>query len=203
MTSRVALDDEDPGTALHRAVTRNDLARAEALLEEGAAIDGLDDDGNTPLYALLKGEPVDARGLAHATWLVERGAGLNVRGASGRTALHWAAKSAPLAFTRMLVDKGAKVSRDHSEETPLFVCLATWFKDEEVWSFLIEQGCALTDVNDRRQTALHAAVENHNAAAVTFLLKRGADRTAKDAHGKTAVGDALQFAKKLVPLFSP
>jgi len=38
---------------------------------------------------------------------------------------------------------------------------------------------------------------------VKFLLARGADRTAKDAHGKTALGDALQFAKKLVPLFSP
>ncbi len=189
-----ALDD-DGRSALHRAVLLKKLDLAELLLAAGAPIDVKDEMGNTPLYVLLssKNGSMNDVETANATWLIDRGASLNVPGDAGFTALHFAAPSAKVPFLEMLVARGAKITRDETEATPLHRCVDTDHKDDKVWAFLLARGCSVKDVNDEGWTILHEAVTNHNPAAVKYFLGKGVDRDAKDRKGKTALDYAVKY----------
>ena len=197
--------DSDGKSALHRAVTFKSLECAEALLAAGASLDVPDEDGNTPLYALLKSKTGSMSALeqTNARWLIEKGASLDVPGEYGQTALHHAADSAPLALLELLLDGGAKSVKDEGGNTPLYRCLSTHFTDQKVWTLLLAHGCSVTDVNEAGETPLHEAVTDHNPAAVKFLLAKKADPAAKNGAGETPLQLAIRYKnQKIAALFA-
>ena len=187
--------DRDGKTALHRVMEGKKLELAEALLAAGMPIDAKDDDGNTALHVLLKSKSgvMKPQEIANATWLVERGASLEVTGDYEYDALHFAARGAPAEVVGALLSKGAKVRRDKGGNTPLFSTMSTFCKDTATWELLLGAGCSVSDVNARGETILHRAVICHNPFAVKWFLGKGADKDVKDAEGKTARDYAVEY----------
>ncbi len=95
----------DGWTALHLAGFMGQRESAAALLELGASLTDVSKNemANQPLHAALAGKK--DRGLVEM--LVERGADVNARGASGVTPLHLAASRGDGELCEMLISKGA------------------------------------------------------------------------------------------------
>ena len=102
--ARTARGADDPGEALREAARAGDLARIDALLAAGVAVDAPARYGQTPLYfAAEKGQ------MAAARRLVERGANVNARDTFfGSTVLSQALGSKNSELARYLLAKGAR-----------------------------------------------------------------------------------------------
>jgi ankyrin repeat protein len=188
--------DKDGNAALHRVMRLKKMDLAEALLAAGSPIDVPNDDGNSPLYVLLKSKSgvMSDTEKTNARWLMDRGARLDFVGDYQQTALHFAAANSDVAFVSELVERGAKVTRDKGGSTPLFGCFSVHDKKENpLWPYLLDHGCAITDVDGRGRTLLHEAVTCHSVAGVKFLLGRDVDQTAKDGDGRTALECAKEY----------
>jgi ankyrin repeat protein len=136
------------------------------------------------------------------------------------TALHFAAIKADLAIVKMLVDAGADTQGDGDDYGVGAIGWATCLRDTraEVADYLLRRGARLDlwsaialdradDVrgliardsnlinarmsrNHRGRTALHHAAARNRPAMVQLLLAHGADATAVDATGSTALTTA-------------
>lgn len=193
--------DSNGNAALHIAARLRKLDVAEVLLAAGSPIDVPNEDGNSPLYVLLKSKSgvMSDTEKANARWFMERGADVNLRGDYEQTGLHYAARYSDLAFVIEVVERGAKVARDKGGSTPLFGCFSVHDKRENpIWAFLLDHGCSLTDVNHSKETALHEAVTHHSVAGVKFLVARGIDKAAVDEDGKTAADYANQYKNQKI-----
>jgi ankyrin repeat protein len=94
----------DGWTALHLAAHYGRRPVMEALLHAGADVRALSTNplGNTALHAALANGQTEA-----AAMLLESGASIDARDASGHTALHLAAEDGNLAAIRLLLKRGA------------------------------------------------------------------------------------------------
>jgi ankyrin repeat protein len=95
----------DGWTALHLAAFMGHRQTAEALLEMGAELSAFSKNqmANQPLHAALAGKT----DRAVVEMLLQRGADVNARGASGVTPLHLAASRGDGVLCDLLISKGA------------------------------------------------------------------------------------------------
>ena len=100
------------------ALEREDLERAQQLLDQGADINArfIRAEGFTSLMMAVKKK----NNANRVAWLLERGADPDVGNFSGRTALHLAARDGRAEHVRLLLAAGASVNvRDERGDTPL------------------------------------------------------------------------------------
>lgn len=100
------------------AFERDDLERAQQLLDQGADIDArlINADGFTALMMAVKKKD-NADGVR---WLLGRGADPDIENYSGRTALHLAARDGRTEHVELLLAAGAAINvRDERGDTPL------------------------------------------------------------------------------------
>ncbi|KAI5838126.1 ankyrin repeat-containing domain protein [Morchella snyderi] len=126
--------------------------------------------------------------------LVDLGANVNYRTASGRDALHVAIRLGHMQTAQMLVEHGASVdTRDAAGHTALYI--AAYVVSPGMVRLLLQRGAA--DVNMRNldgRTALHcvmhqgysAGFNRSSAALLELLLKSGADTSLRSNDGYTA-----------------
>jgi ankyrin repeat protein len=112
----------DPHTTppLASAIFASDVALVTALLEAGAPMDKMGENGDTGLLAAVAaaaGESEEAVRVVRV--LLEHGASANKRGKDGRTALFAAAQQGTEALVTLLVSKGARVEDAVDGMTPL------------------------------------------------------------------------------------
>lgn len=121
-----ATEPQGGWTALMNAVAYAKGPRVEIvrlLLDAGAALEAVNDQGETPLivatkYPRLNGDVVRL--------LIERGANVNARSKKGRTALMHAAYELEVDEVIVLVEKGADVNAaDAVGDTALLIALST------------------------------------------------------------------------------
>ena len=119
--------------------------------------------------------------------LLEMGSDPNALGASGTTPLADAALKGDLEGVRLLLDAGARHDAV-SEAGTQPIHDAALGGSAEVIRELAKHG-ADVDVRsrDEEQTALHLAAAMGKVKAVGALVELGADRTAKDSKGRTAL----------------
>ena len=117
---------------------------------------------------------------------------LNAEVSDGLTLLHIAAAFGQEELVGFLLDRGALVNKNASNEageTPLH--FAVLFRDEEtaarVADRLIANGAELNAPQKGGQTALHHAVARGAKAVVETLIQAGADPMLKDRNGLTAM----------------
>jgi uncharacterized protein len=188
-------------SALHRAVSRPKIDFAEALLEGGANIEIKElDRQNTPLMQLCKSQSgaMSKSEITNAKWLIDRGANINATNDSGETPLHAAAGSSR-EMTQFLLDRGARITTNKWDMTPLYYCFSTNEKDTALWDLLIAAGCDVNH-NGERGTVLHDAQSHWNPTGVAYLLSKGADPGLKDADGETPLESAIKLKQEKIIL---
>ncbi|GAG25792.1 unnamed protein product, partial [marine sediment metagenome] len=96
------------------------------LVEKGATIDALTDNGFTPLY-----EAVSVGNFTIARFLISRGANINfINPLNGTSILHSATHDSHFKFILLLLLKGANIdAQAHDGETPLHVSIRTMKHD--------------------------------------------------------------------------
>ena len=137
------------------------------------------------LYIACRCERVEV-----ARWLLDHGADPNWKGYAGATCLAWAEFSGNPGLCALLRERGGsdEILDDRYGATPRIFPIMVFAG----WGFpklLIERLTAdrsLVACTTRRGTPLHAAAESGQAAATKILLAFGADRSVRNADGRTA-----------------
>jgi ankyrin repeat protein len=200
---------QQPNARLVRAVDlieRNDATRLRRLLQEDSTLVRRTEAGILPHWnwTLLHKATADPASLEIVAVLVEAGADVNVKDNEGNTPLHFAMKRIGReklhaadyhGIIRLLLEKKADVrASNNGGATPLHTA-AAFRADPAGVELLIQAGA---EVNRKAAadfggwTALHGAAARNSADIVSMLLSHGADPTARDAKGLTALQVAEQ-----------
>ena len=151
-------------------------------VHQGADVEHRDNEGKTPLRAIIENGKDGQTGIDIVSILLESGSDINTQANDGRTPLHCAVLLNKPMFIKHLLDNGCEVGRTtHRHESVLH--FATKNMELDYKSFLL-----MSDVNGRDifgSTPLHWAVWFKNQRAALELVKAGADRTVQDCMGQT------------------
>lgn len=171
------------------AAERNDVAAVERLLDGGAAIDGRDARGRTPLLAATHANAIDA-----ARVLVGRGADVNAKDGIDDSPYLYAAAEGRVEILKMTLDAGADLaSTNRYGGTGLIPAAHHGYP--EVVRILLETEIDVDHVNRLGWTALLEAVILGDGGPVhqeivRLLLNGGADPTIADRDGRTPLDHA-------------
>jgi ankyrin repeat protein len=167
-------------TALHYAAAESTWGTVCWLLNQGADIEAVDEQNNTPLLAGAH------RGRAwNVKDLVDAGANVAHRNVYGRSALDLAINSGDIETVLILIQ--TECSLDASQEakgiTPLHRAAKKGFV--EIAKALIDAGARVNAVAADGMTPLHYAAYSDNPEMITLLIDSKADATLKDNQGRT------------------
>ena len=146
---------------LHEAIQAGDAADVKVQLDQGADVNGMDRDGQTPLIAALQ-----TRNFAIAKLLISRGADVNEMTQYGQTPLIEALQYGYDEIAQLLISRGADVNRATEYETPLYAARLGKKSPPKVVVLLKAKGAHLT---------LIEAIELRDAEAVRDRLRAGED----------------------------
>ena len=164
-----------------------DLRLLRELIVRGADLNQ-EHAGLTPLLATTRDSwhgRIDA-----VTMLLANGADPRRADRDGNTPLHHAARSTDPAIAAQLLDAGADLQALNGEaQPPLALALASgnW----RVARFLLERGAKPESAGAQPVLLAAASGDDDDPAGVQLLLKHKAKVDARDAHGRTALLDAL------------
>lgn len=179
-------------TALMYAAFKNFAAEEmKALIDAGADVTAVNDEGQTPL--MLAAQAGNAKAVK---MLLENGmaGAVNARDKRGRTALMYVRRwytydELAGAVVRALVAAGADVNAADNEGRTALMSAAEAGSTDGVKA-LIELGASINAKDKHGRTALMWSVASKDVAkhdAVHYLVTAGADATAKDDEGQTAL----------------
>src|SRR5437667_425982 len=207
--------------------TRNgDHAQVRKLIETGAEVNTVDNDGTTALMHSVIESDVKMMKV-----LIDNGANVNMKNSLHSTALMYAATN--LAKTRVLLDAGSKVKvKGKRGATPISVDLTT-FGSTPVLKLLVNKGAELEDrlmtlaaatgdleaiqyllsigvpAGDRTGASLSAAITARCEACARLLVEKGApangvrpNGTLSTTVGASAGGVLNDTAKRAMPELS-
>jgi ankyrin repeat protein len=174
-------------TPLHIASEYDQTSVVAILLKSGADVDSQDNHKMTPLLCAS-----GSFGIGEAAQLLlEHGASFHVRNENDQTPLHLASKHNHPGVVTSLLEIGADVdAQDSNNMTPLLCALEPPGSDEAA-QLLLEHGASLHVRNENGQTPLHLASENDHPGVVASLLKIGADVDVQDSNSMTPLLYAL------------
>ncbi|KAL1885609.1 hypothetical protein Plec18167_001104 [Paecilomyces lecythidis] len=106
--------------------------------------------------------------------LVKKGAIIESKDSSERTALSLAAERGRIKIVKLLMNNGADIeSKDYIEQTPLF--LAATSGHTETVKLLVENGADIESKDHIARTPLYSAVSRGHTKTVKLLLEKGAN----------------------------
>jgi ankyrin repeat protein len=171
-------------TSFHPWLAGVQNALLEALLDHGAAVDGLPEGWN-PLIAALHNDRPEA-----AAFLAARGARLDLEGAAGVGRLD-VVKS---FFKEESITSGSDpVSRLQGATEAQLQSGFIWaceYGRKDVVEFLLDKGVDLRAGENTGQTALHLAAHRGQLEIIKLLLEDGASLEARNVYGGTVLGQA-------------
>ncbi len=177
---------------LHLAARHDHPEVVAALLDAGADLEAVDDDGETALCIAAShgGSPEVVR------LLLANGASVDHANGDGARPINLAAldeEDAGVESTTLLVKHGANLRSMNGASTPLLsACLGGRL---ETVTRLVEAGADVNELTGGR-TALHIAIGRDNEKIVEYLLANGADCTIQDPVQSPPL-DALGLAERL------
>lgn len=157
-------------SALHAAIGHPACVRV--LLENGADIESVDNNGYSPLYRACYHNSIQS-----AVILLQFGANVNITAKNliskiEWTPLHEAVHNDNVDLVRLLLQNGA-LPNTPNDEPPLI--LAVCVTPCECIKGLLEYGVDINIVDPDGDTALHVACRFRNSSAVKILLKHNAN----------------------------
>lgn len=173
-------------SAITRAITDKDTAKAGLLLKEKIDINRKDLDGSTVLAtAALMGD------MKIAELAVEKGAYVDHKTSEGMTALHNAAKGGSTEMVSFLLKKGADINaRNENDMTALH--FNSQQGNSEVTKILVSAGADVNAIAMDGATAAHLACEGGYIDVIKALAEKNADFTIRDANQERAVDIAAR-----------
>lgn len=157
---------------LHQAAVTGQSAMCELLVERGALVDAVDDDGNTALhYAATSGSVPTVKVLLCS------GAAVNMKQGQGLTAAHWAAHKGHTEVLRLLLTHGALVNargvenvrplhlaanRGHTQAVLLLLEYGADWRKEALWDGV--QGTAVQMARSKGHARVAKLIERHASA---------------------------------------
>ncbi|ABB32880.1 Ankyrin repeat-like protein [Geobacter metallireducens RCH3] len=177
-------------TPLHAAAKECDLATARTWAANPAYRDRKDRNDSTPLSLAAENGCLEVVRL-----LVESGAKVDAKGAFEQTPLLHAAEQGHAKVVAYLLGKGADVNAwTKKGDTPLILAMRGAFfhrgpegDPRETLEALLKHGAEVNAAGEYGRTALIWAVRHADARLVWPLLRKGADPSAKDKDGDTAI----------------
>jgi len=185
---------------MHSAATNGEKDTLEYLIENGADLEVINKDGQTPLIcAAMKGH------LEALTYLVDKGSNIEAADGKMKTALHWAAINGHSEIAKYLAENGANIeAKDNELKTALHWAAQ---KDKpEVVEILTDKNALLEERDSNGMTALHLASKHHSMQIVEHLVGKNADANATDNNNRipldyAADREIVRFFTKSEPSF--
>lgn len=156
-------------TPLHEAAKTGETEKVDRLIQAGADLEVLDENGETPLTAAALGGQT-----ATVKLLVARGADINRRNRGGFTALHAAAYKGYIQIVEFALDTGAGIDDQDNKAgvTPLHVAAE---RDHlEIAKLLIARGARLNLKEHHGYTPIDRATLKTHGQMVMLLRRNGA-----------------------------
>lgn len=182
-----ALND-DGISALHIAASYGHSAAVLTLIDSGADVNAAGG-GDTPLILAVESDC-----LLSTKILLGAGANVNAKGEHGNTGLMAAVRGKPPEWTRLFLDLSADVSavNDHGITALMFAATSSSLATVKL---LLDAGADVNGVSDSGETVLTFAATRvwGSGTVVAELIRRGADISATNREGKTA----LEIAREL------
>ena len=179
--------------ALHNASFRGYSDIVQLLLTNGASIEAVDEDIDTPLHlAAWNGH------IRTVELLLSKGASTKVVNKYKSTPLHGAAWNGHTSTVELLLSKGASVEAvDKGNYTPL--SLAAKYGHTSTVELLLLKGASIEATDIYNSTPLHLAATRSGTSTVELLLSKGASIEARNAYYRTPLQYArLRFGNSLV-----
>ncbi len=189
-------------TPLFNAVKADSSAAVTALLngagDKRADINARDFLGNTALHACVRWAAHNAaRAIAERDTRTNGKRVLNARNLAGKTALHEAATTGNLSFTRFLLDFGADVNAaDETGKTPLTDAIEALRTDAV--RLLLSSGASAVMQDMYGRNAFHAAVEKAGSEVIILVRSSGGNPMARDSFGNTPLSLAYRKSSEAV-----
>ena len=191
------LPDRYGATPLYYAASFNQIEIVELLLayhaDPNARVSVNTRDPNQTTTTPLQ----SAAGLGNSRItriLIEAGASVNTKGATGRTALHSAGNQ--VGIMQLLIEKGADVNaRDEEGVAPLDN--AVWLGSLDAVAILLAHGARLNEVEPKSgATPINEAAYRGNTTVVQYLLQFKPDLEIPDKRGDTPLENAIRMRKE-------
>ena len=181
----------DQGTPLHVAAFQGDVAMVSLLLDNGADIESLRNfNGDRPLHVAVSYNRPDVVVL-----LLARGAMVDARDASGRTALHMAAGKGYAAVAKVLLENNADVNATFRAQKFSALHAACSNNRIDVAALLLAHHADVNASADGETPLLYAA-EKGSPELVELLLASGANTKVKSKAGLTPLTLAKSNIRK-------
>jgi ankyrin repeat protein len=174
---------------IHNAAKAGDLKKVQEIIAANpSALELKDKDGLTPLHY------ASTSSLEVVSFLVSKGADVNVKSKNGNTPLYSAARFGKTEIAQFLLEHKADINIVSAAGTVMHQ--AVYRAPVEFVSLLLKYKPDLTLTDSKGQTALHIAAIWNAEEAFSLLMKAGADINAKDKAGDTPLHACLSFADK-------
>jgi ankyrin repeat protein len=185
----VDIKDKMGQTALHRAAKKEYLNISERLINAGANINEVDENGNTPLLL------VSLMGAAKAVKMLLRNEKIDIHAKNfhhDQTALHIATIGGYPDIVQMLIDAGANVDEvDNSGRTPFL--LASSNGHIQIADTLHTLTIDIHAKDKEGRTAIYLGVSNGHANTVSFLTSAGVNPNIPQNDSSTPVFIVAQY----------
>lgn len=172
-------------------ILAGEIEKAKSLFSNQADINNVDADGNTALHIAARINEADL-----VTFLIIKGADMELKNNYGDTALHVAVKGDSYDSARALTTMGADI---FALDTEGMSALETSLEKSEVYyDIMINEKTALQKDENTGNGLVHFFVNTQNKKAIDYCLNKKIPIDNKNAAGQTPLALALRDPKNLV-----
>ena len=128
--------------------------------------------------------------------VLNEGVDINIPGKSNRTPLLWASPSASVEFIKTLIDLGADVNAQRTDDKVAPLHLAAGWNNYVAVDILLKHGADVGHLNTSKTAGLHACAGKGSLSVSRLLIDSGCDINLRDNTGKTALYLAVENKHK-------
>ena len=133
--------------------------------------------------------------------VLNEGVDVNIPGKSNRTPLLWACPSASGEFIETLIDLGADINAQRTDDKVAPVALAAYCNNYMAVDILLKHGTDVGHLNISETMALHGCAEAGSLSVSRLLIDSGCDINLRNSKGQTALYFAVKNKHKFIVKF--